>query len=554
MFIIYLILIFNSSYVGYSDCASNSVVAKNLISNNGFKVDAVHYFFVKYPSLPRPEDTWPLLQPIFIGISYLLFGVGVVSAKIPNLLFFLILSILTYHISLNLFNRKVAYIAGFLILFNPYYLFSHYILFPYNDLGFTLLLLSSFYFFHKSIIFINHNKKRFYKYLFLTSIFATLSFLQKQPGLLLFIIIPFYLFIFNFKNYSKSIYKFRKNYFYGSIIFTIKSISIYLVLPFIAYILIKIREVLIKGYLGAYPYVIYVDRFTNVFSNPIMIFYDNLPNLKLAYLNFPIYFQTLLIQIKEWLINPPSILFFSFYLIYFFYIKGKSKKIMDFSNTFFNISFIFFLLHSIAIVFLYVYEYRYFSIYIPYICILAAKIAYDLYNSIYKLIMNKASLFNKKKLIKKIYCFCLLFLVLSFLISSLFISLPRINNYLDKNEILELHKFVDEKLPENSVILSRNEFALSFYTNQKVIGFPLLDYNQLIDLVKHYNITHIITTPIYIEFYTDSKILSLIKGKEINGFKKIHEMHNVYISSKDLDRSKKEIFIYEIEDSSIFLE
>src|SRR5262249_39534035 len=74
-------------YVGHADYADNAVVARNLVEGRGWVVDYVTQYYRLYSGVTRPQETWPLLQPVWIAPFFALFGPTAWAAKIPNLLF-----------------------------------------------------------------------------------------------------------------------------------------------------------------------------------------------------------------------------------------------------------------------------------------------------------------------------------------------------------------------------------------------------------------------------------------------------------------------------------
>ncbi|NWJ95420.1 MAG: glycosyltransferase family 39 protein [Chloroflexi bacterium] len=125
-------------YIGHADYADNGVVARNLIQGRGLSADYAAQFYTKYPSLPRPADTWPPLQPFLTVPFFLLFGPNAVAAKLPNLLLMGVLAWAIFYYGSKLFNRRTALGTALLCLATP--AFFETVAYPINDLSFTLLM------------------------------------------------------------------------------------------------------------------------------------------------------------------------------------------------------------------------------------------------------------------------------------------------------------------------------------------------------------------------------------------------------------------------------
>lgn len=95
-------------FIGHADYADNAVVARNLVAGRGWVVDYVTQFYQIYPSVTHPQETWPLLQPVWIALSFLLFGVDDAAARLPNALFW---GVLVWHVARHAQLRWGAAVA-----------------------------------------------------------------------------------------------------------------------------------------------------------------------------------------------------------------------------------------------------------------------------------------------------------------------------------------------------------------------------------------------------------------------------------------------------------
>lgn len=60
-------------------------MARNFAEGHGFSVNHMYQFYRDYPSVTHAEDTWPLLEPLMVSLSFRLLGESSFAAKLPNL-------------------------------------------------------------------------------------------------------------------------------------------------------------------------------------------------------------------------------------------------------------------------------------------------------------------------------------------------------------------------------------------------------------------------------------------------------------------------------------
>jgi 4-amino-4-deoxy-L-arabinose transferase-like glycosyltransferase len=126
-------------YVGHADYADNAVVARNLLAGRGWVVDYISQFYSSYPSITRPQETWPLMQPIWIAPFFAVFGTDDWVAKLPNLIFSLLLGLVIYRIGSQLWDRRIGLTAALILLTNN--LFFKLVIYAASDLAFVLFAL-----------------------------------------------------------------------------------------------------------------------------------------------------------------------------------------------------------------------------------------------------------------------------------------------------------------------------------------------------------------------------------------------------------------------------
>jgi 4-amino-4-deoxy-L-arabinose transferase-like glycosyltransferase len=134
-------VILNLSYVGHADYADNAVVARNLVAGRGWVVDYVTQFYRLYEGVTRPQETWPLLQPVWIAPFFALFGPESWAAKLPNLVFNVLLLALVYQIGARIWDRRVGLLAAIFTLTN--YLFFRLTIYVTSDLAFVVFSLAA---------------------------------------------------------------------------------------------------------------------------------------------------------------------------------------------------------------------------------------------------------------------------------------------------------------------------------------------------------------------------------------------------------------------------
>jgi 4-amino-4-deoxy-L-arabinose transferase-like glycosyltransferase len=130
-------------YVGHADYADNAVVARNLLAGRGWVVDYITQFYHLYDGVTRPQETWPLLQPVWIMPFFALFGEQAWAAKLPNLFFSGVLLLLIFAAGARMWNRRVGALAALLILTN--HLFVTLNIYTTSDLGFVVFATAALY-------------------------------------------------------------------------------------------------------------------------------------------------------------------------------------------------------------------------------------------------------------------------------------------------------------------------------------------------------------------------------------------------------------------------
>ena len=138
-----VVVITTAPFIGHADYADNAVVARNLVYGRGWVVDYVTQFYQVYDQVTRPQETWPLLQPVWIAAAFIVAGVSDQSARIPNVLFLGLLLVMTYHIGRKIWDSRVGIYAAIVVGFNIFVF--RQLIFATTDLAFMLFHLGSLY-------------------------------------------------------------------------------------------------------------------------------------------------------------------------------------------------------------------------------------------------------------------------------------------------------------------------------------------------------------------------------------------------------------------------
>ncbi len=162
-------------YVGHADYADNAVVARNLVAGRGWVVDYVTQFYELIDGTTRPQETWPLLQPVWIAPFFLAFGPSSWAAKLPNLVFNLGLLALIYTIGARLWDRRVGLTAAVFTLTN--YLFFRLTIYATSDLAFVVFSVGALYCLYA---YVASGARR--RHLLLAGLLTGLMMLQKPSG------------------------------------------------------------------------------------------------------------------------------------------------------------------------------------------------------------------------------------------------------------------------------------------------------------------------------------------------------------------------------------
>ena len=109
---------FQATFIGHADYADNAVVARNLIRGRGWVVDYVTQFYQLFPTVTHPQETWPILQPVWIAISYFFFGVHDHAARFPNLVFWGLFVWLVDRYARYHWGARVALVSVILVTIN----------------------------------------------------------------------------------------------------------------------------------------------------------------------------------------------------------------------------------------------------------------------------------------------------------------------------------------------------------------------------------------------------------------------------------------------------
>jgi len=199
VFVIKCFIVYPIQYVGHADASAYAEMADSLIHGRGFEVDYISWYFIKYPSIVRPEDHWTPLYSIAIAPFFLIFGKTAFAAKLPSLIiscFFI--PLVVYSLTKELSRSKIAsFAAGLSILISP------------TLFGWSLHCLSDviYAFVVSAFVFFSVKTLGDEKYFYPAGIFMGLAYYAKGSGLIL---IPCYILFYFIARYKLK--RIRKKY------------------------------------------------------------------------------------------------------------------------------------------------------------------------------------------------------------------------------------------------------------------------------------------------------------------------------------------------------
>ncbi|HIK00986.1 TPA: glycosyltransferase family 39 protein [archaeon] len=173
-------------YVGNLDLQLYTNAAENLIAGNGFKLDFINEYFIKFQSITHPEEYGFPGVSIVIAPFIWLFGKSAFTAKLPSMLIGTILfPLLIYFLGKEFFDRKIGFLAGVSMIFYPAVFKLSFE--GERDVMFAFFLALGIYFFYMGL------KEK--KYFYLMGAVLGFSFLIRQVALIIFpiIILAYYL-------------------------------------------------------------------------------------------------------------------------------------------------------------------------------------------------------------------------------------------------------------------------------------------------------------------------------------------------------------------------
>lgn len=169
---------------GYMDASYAIHVAENLARGRGFVEDVLWNFLDQPAALPHPSNLyWMPLQSILIAPFFFFLGVSYRVAQIPFILLSSLISLVTFHLAREIFNRDdFAWAAALFTAFSGFY--TIYWVSPDSFTPFALFASLCLYLIARGAA---ENSRR---YFFLAGIFAALSHLARADGVLLLAVIP----------------------------------------------------------------------------------------------------------------------------------------------------------------------------------------------------------------------------------------------------------------------------------------------------------------------------------------------------------------------------
>jgi 4-amino-4-deoxy-L-arabinose transferase-like glycosyltransferase len=170
-------IIYPVYHIGHNDSMGYAEMADSIIHGRGLAVDYVSFHFIKYDTIPHPEDHWPPLYSLLIVPFYLIFGKIALAFKFPSLIISsILLPIGTYYLAKKLSTSEwIGLLSGLTIIFSPNLFF--WSLFCLSDVTYVFIFLMVILFAIKGF----DDKKYFY----LMGIFIGLGYYTKGSAILL---------------------------------------------------------------------------------------------------------------------------------------------------------------------------------------------------------------------------------------------------------------------------------------------------------------------------------------------------------------------------------
>lgn len=447
------------NYVGLADDAQYAQESKNILEGKGIVVDFVQYYFVKYSSITRPDDVASPLYPILGALSFAIFGISALSAKLVSIFFGLAaIPLLIYFFGKKLFGILPAFFGAMLSIFNPFTYTA--IIHNYTDSLFAFLFLLSIFFLYKSF-----DDKR-WLYVLGTSIGFMI--LAKNTG---FLIAPVIILAYLLEKRS-----FPKQLIYAGML------SAIIVFPLL------LRNYLLFGspFSTVLSYIVYV----NGTEGPGLYWGAVLPSFSWMLGKYGLWWWIAkdLTQIK--------ITFFALFPIILALVLSFSSSLRKRLVPIYLLFILFFIIHTVY----WIFDARY---YISFFA-LGGIIGFGwIFHIAQKLKSNGV---NNAVFIIKIFSLIIILLIAFYTSEKYYATFdlknfnigPPVYPFVATNEISErlfIFDWIDKNLPPSSVLMSTRVRDLSFYSHRKAVQIPIIHLNQpeqLIKIIQYYNVTHIV--------------------------------------------------------------
>jgi len=137
------VIIVQAPFIGHADYADNAIVARNLVQGRGWVVDYISQFYTIRDGITRPQETWPLLQPVWMALVFVIAGVSDVTARVPNVVFAVALAICTLVVGRRIWDVRVGVFAMLLTVANIF--IYRQLVFTTTDLAFMFLQMGAIY-------------------------------------------------------------------------------------------------------------------------------------------------------------------------------------------------------------------------------------------------------------------------------------------------------------------------------------------------------------------------------------------------------------------------
>jgi 4-amino-4-deoxy-L-arabinose transferase-like glycosyltransferase len=478
-FVFLLFFIKEDRFVGRADAACYASLAKSILHGEGYKLN-----FVPNPEYDIKSNSvyfgYSLLQPAIIVLSFLASGANAFAAKLPNVVILLIFIWIIYITVGRIFSKAIGFLSATITLFC--FLGYKFILYPWADILYFLLVYLFIYFFTKGIV--NITEMSYRDFIF-AGVASGIGILQKPSAtsIIPFSFIIFLIFLFIGKKEIKLSLLIKKMLIFYFILGLLGS-------PYF------IRDFMLTGNIISsqhYSFAIAKYRFSSQASSfgaawPL----KGAPSLENVIHSLGIKYvlkdslSQIILGLRSLFIWCDIVPFFILFLFFGYLVGMPLKNTNKTQRCFFLVFAIFFSFSFLLYTAYGGYEARHLRIFIPFFTIFAMKFFLDVIKNILE---SNNSRINKYL---KLGVIALLFFVYS--AAMLNVSIKRIKEQaadVEMHSILSGLEWIKDNTAVDDLILTYDVCSLSFHADRKTVMIPDLKGDEVVKIAKKYNARYI---------------------------------------------------------------